>query len=809
MNRIEVGRNIGTEDNPIFEGHPISADTVMLENGITIEEALQDPLTGKHIADCNDITLPTGLYRTRNYERDGIPATLNAPISTQVGVLEVKKLGTASNGRFYVQQIFYRAARNDTWSRNFGDIRDTWSPWVRVTSRTQQNLPTRTIDNVNPSDLQNIINSLPKALNESVIINLTAGENPNRIYVNDFSNARSFSIRGVQGTRLGSITTENCSVSFMDLRNIEFVTPNVTKINILRFSGNTFGIRSCTSTAGINTNTSNRFINIQDSAGTVQFEDNNSLVSNHNQVIRAINSPVRIMNLIFAEGTSNNTTLVNSQDSSNVVIQSTPNISTLNFAGQLYIQNTGGKITSTDGSDLRRDFAIPTTTYNNVHPNDLQRVLNELIPRTGLLRNIQINLTSGTTTEPITLRNYGGIGNLQINGATTEARSVVGRVIFQNINTVVEFSRVDSTNNVVDTANITISSIRGTGTIIWENSTIIGAGRNSVGNNGANVNSGHLILRSVRMRQLGRAIHCRNIGTVTVGNCNLSDVETAFYESGATSTIYSDLNTVNTIPTANRGETNQNIFVDGRPWSFLPTHDNTISLGNATRRFTQLFAANGTISTSDAREKTDIQSLDQKAIDFLMKLNPVSYKRIDGESGRKHYGLLAQEVYEAMEAVDITDKDFAGYIKSPLIEETQSETDFEEIEHKVTKAIQKEVEKTITKQVIQEVFVPLPTSRGRNAQAVGSFDTEIVEVDGISGYYETKEVEIEEIITEIVDEEVEEIEIERIPKIVETVVGERLGLRYEEFIAPLIKAFQMQQAEIESLQSDMKKIQKI
>ena len=83
--------------------------------------------------------------------------------------------------------------------------------------------------------------------------------------------------------------------------------------------------------------------------------------------------------------------------------------------------------------------------------------------------------------------------------------------------------------------------------------------------------------------------------------------------------------------------------------------DDVIGLGNATFRYDRIFAANGTIQTSDQNEKQDITSLTTaemtaaKAISKLFK----TYKwksRVasKGDAARTHTGMIAQEVQTAM-----------------------------------------------------------------------------------------------------------------------------------------------------------------
>lgn len=113
-----------------------------------------------------------------------------------------------------------------------------------------------------------------------------------------------------------------------------------------------------------------------------------------------------------------------------------------------------------------------------------------------------------------------------------------------------------------------------------------------------------------------------------------------------------------------------------------PGNDNAYSLGESGIRWSAVWAANGTIQTSDEREKKDIVDSDL-GLDFVSKLRPVSFKwkvgknevtsELDGldeegnpktkivvtpiEGKRTHYGLIAQEVETLLDG-----KDFGGFI---------------------------------------------------------------------------------------------------------------------------------------------------
>lgn len=155
-------------------------------------------------------------------------------------------------------------------------------------------------------------------------------------------------------------------------------------------------------------------------------------------------------------------------------------------------------------------------------------------------------------------------------------------------------------------------------------------------------------------------------------------------------------------------------------WMFAPTKSGKLTLGGANYKWGQIYSTNGSINTSDRNEKKDIKSLDESAKDFVMALNPVSYKFKDGKSGRTHYGMIAQDVENEMSELGMSPKDFAGFCKD---------------------------QKTVP-------FIN------------GDDDTASMPVEGKYVY----------------------------------------GLRYDEFIAPMIKTIQMQQQEIDELKQQLAEI---
>jgi hypothetical protein len=110
--------------------------------------------------------------------------------------------------------------------------------------------------------------------------------------------------------------------------------------------------------------------------------------------------------------------------------------------------------------------------------------------------------------------------------------------------------------------------------------------------------------------------------------------------------------------------------------NIYPVGDNARNLGGSTARWGTIYAATGTINTSDEREKNTIQQ-SNLGLNFIKKLNPVSYKfnikenltsKDDGNNlvltpiagERTHYGFISQEVKETLDQIGI--EDFAGWI---------------------------------------------------------------------------------------------------------------------------------------------------
>jgi len=135
-----------------------------------------------------------------------------------------------------------------------------------------------------------------------------------------------------------------------------------------------------------------------------------------------------------------------------------------------------------------------------------------------------------------------------------------------------------------------------------------------------------------------------------------------------------------------------------------PNTDNGASVGFSGNRWSAVYAVTGTIQTSDAREKTEIVNASLGS-SFVKALRPVSYKWIEGgkrdtgerdEDGnyiyepvpgiRTHWGFIAQEVKEA---VDATGVDFGGWVLTDKEDpDSQQALRYDQFIAPLTKALQ-------------------------------------------------------------------------------------------------------------------------
>lgn len=78
----------------------------------------------------------------------------------------------------------------------------------------------------------------------------------------------------------------------------------------------------------------------------------------------------------------------------------------------------------------------------------------------------------------------------------------------------------------------------------------------------------------------------------------------------------------------------------------VPSSDNTLQLGSSSNRYSQIYAAQGSINTSDEREKRNIQAIPDAVLDAWQDVEYCQYQWLADIdiTGARHYGLVAQRI---------------------------------------------------------------------------------------------------------------------------------------------------------------------
>lgn len=97
-----------------------------------------------------------------------------------------------------------------------------------------------------------------------------------------------------------------------------------------------------------------------------------------------------------------------------------------------------------------------------------------------------------------------------------------------------------------------------------------------------------------------------------------------------------------------RNETDTaDILVIGASGNLTPGADNAQTCGSSGSRWSAVWAANGTIQTSDGRAKEEVEDA-PLGLEFIQSLRPRKFRWKDGEDDREHFGFVAQEVEQAL-----------------------------------------------------------------------------------------------------------------------------------------------------------------
>jgi len=118
-----------------------------------------------------------------------------------------------------------------------------------------------------------------------------------------------------------------------------------------------------------------------------------------------------------------------------------------------------------------------------------------------------------------------------------------------------------------------------------------------------------------------------------------------------------------------------NIYINGdtRLKSTYPIVDNVYSIGTASFRWAVVYAGTGTINTSDAKLKQDIENLEQAELNVAAAIKGLikKFRFIDavtekGDDARIHVGVIAQEVEQAFVAENLDPRRYALFCEDTL-----------------------------------------------------------------------------------------------------------------------------------------------
>ena len=120
--------------------------------------------------------------------------------------------------------------------------------------------------------------------------------------------------------------------------------------------------------------------------------------------------------------------------------------------------------------------------------------------------------------------------------------------------------------------------------------------------------------------------------------------------------------------------------------SFFPSGDNSCECGRSFNRWSVVYAATGTINTSDSRLKNSVKDIDDKLLDAWENIEPKQYKFNDatekkGEKARYHTGYLAQDIQAECEKQKINASDYGLFChdeweeQEEISEEVETEKD--------------------------------------------------------------------------------------------------------------------------------------
>lgn len=117
-----------------------------------------------------------------------------------------------------------------------------------------------------------------------------------------------------------------------------------------------------------------------------------------------------------------------------------------------------------------------------------------------------------------------------------------------------------------------------------------------------------------------------------------------------------------------------------------PATNGNLPLGTPGNRWSQVYAATGTIDTSDARTKRNLGAPTEALLDAIEAVEIIAYQFLDAvaekgeDAARVHGGVIAQQVAEALRARDLDPAHYAFWCEDAVTEDAEEVVEVEEDE---------------------------------------------------------------------------------------------------------------------------------
>lgn len=122
-------------------------------------------------------------------------------------------------------------------------------------------------------------------------------------------------------------------------------------------------------------------------------------------------------------------------------------------------------------------------------------------------------------------------------------------------------------------------------------------------------------------------------------------------------------------------ERNSNGLTTALGWAGSTSYKSIVNLRS------QTIQCNGSTSwASDENIKKDFNEFDNRYESFYDNLKPITYKYINGTGDRFHSGFKTQDVEQALEEANLTTKDFAGVVITPIEREVEVDDNGNEVD---------------------------------------------------------------------------------------------------------------------------------